>query len=1502
MSSLTKQHGTRGDAMLSSSRPDRQVDHTNMVDHQNQIHGNYHNKEVDVVVDHLDENSASFVRTERLLGLEKDRVEQMFLRDLSTSRAPIHRTLVDLIQDSRHRLKVFAHRVIFPPEEQLPPAHYVMMVRGNADFELKKLGEKYGFPRGFPLVYRPGGGSVGLGWEGEDLPDLISEEEVSTPASGLKGKKEKKQAKTNKISSKNQQASSSKKASSPGSGGANAEDLAEIVSYGFYPKFDNDTALPKVRLEDYANAERVTFFRKWSGFLSMIVAFQVGKRSFWTATSKNSCAWDSDFVQDAARLWTKVVTPALVARMAKDKLCLCAETMSFNDQAHGARVLLESVIVTSLGIGTGSSSAETSGSGGPTTLYYGPGPTLHGNASVATLPPPTALTMVEEGMNPENDVNNARVVANGNGKMTEHLHLGQETEALSSASASSSSPSALVGTAEQGSPDSIPAGTEDSSQFVRYADLTELSTFCQEYALPHDPPVVLNGKEAIQQFLNAVNNARDYLTEEKLGQILKAFSLPFKSLHTQILGDVLEGLVLHCFSPAASSSGNSSSSSASATQTGAQSTAMLKKQTIKYKFPNYTCRTFGLRTILGEKIALDSPKALAEYRSYTQRWCYSEAGRSFWLSFLCACGMNLHARQFATKTSSGGLNTGHQDGRQDEQNPMSSSASFSSPSDDLRVGLHIRLADDTRDALLASGAMRYEEGGIDLTKFPEGKFDVERLKSSKLFPGTAAVPSNDVSSSSASALLGAAKSSAVADAFAQQASYDGTMICVLAPIGYGKSGFAEFLVAELNKREGMEDDRYVHIDGDTLFYGDGSGNTPAAQHEETSTPEVDVCSNWRSRTLSLGAERGCYTMWCILLALHMGKIPVISTGGGVLFGRKGHFALAEQIRLCFPECRKRVKLIACVPGNRLQNQKNLQDGTEDINYEIDLNCYNDLQTVQNTVAYRVQKGLWSVAGSQKLDQFQRMIAGKSQQNEQFAQQISDLADASFAFPRMRPGSTYKTTPNSTSRPKKHISRAEMSEQFGVDDSIVVSDHEEVTLSDREEIQPDTSATTVDVTSLVTQIQQAIAPMQRSAFSEMRLLQTRVLAEVPDAKCGHITMHYGYSMVKHHKAATGGSPVSLLKEDSNMVTRMRYSGQTFAVSLAYARAKPTYVYALRVTAKPNNGVNKVDSVCCVVIPASTAQWKIVKKVYNGLEKIMDAVTDEKLEDVANSWKKVLNSTSTTRALSPAGLPSSSSAVQPVTSSSSSSRRPLNYSPTTADLGLRDYLRTYSTRSVLDRLSGVATKCCSSADGNTQLSRAGLGVPGGPSSAPSRLLLDTTASTQRTASIRTEWDDGEQESEELPRLSAFLVSQHEQSQQEPQQEPPEHQSLNIKNETGEEAMLLRKMLAMDLFRHSPSTGDERRNEGEESSPCLTTAYDTKGASACSDGTLSLHVTVNPGRHAAKEMRTLAGAFLRGEPYVRLPLQNGKEFLDMNLANSRRELVKVRLCGLFGLPSYI
>lgn len=189
----------------------------------------------------------------------------------------------DIIKRNKLRLSFFNCNL---------PEVYLCMIIGPNDRVLMELAQKYQFPRGCPVLWRP---------------DPLSHS-------------------------------------------------GHIHTYGFFPKFDNDERQEADDLSTLENILEVSAFEKWSGFLGQLLTFSIvasdgRKQNYWTATSKNSADSASPFVQNAKRLFAPHLTPILVSELNDRTMHLCAEMISQNDQMHGAIVLKETAVITAVGQG-----------------------------------------------------------------------------------------------------------------------------------------------------------------------------------------------------------------------------------------------------------------------------------------------------------------------------------------------------------------------------------------------------------------------------------------------------------------------------------------------------------------------------------------------------------------------------------------------------------------------------------------------------------------------------------------------------------------------------------------------------------------------------------------------------------------------------------------------------------------------------------------------------------------------------------------------------------------------------------------------------------------------------------------------------------------------------------------------------------------------------------------------------------------------------------------------
>jgi len=120
-----------------------------------------------------------------------------------------------------------------------------------------------------------------------------------------------------------------------------------IKFFGFKVKFKNDDRNGETPID----ADGVAWFLKYSGFLGHLMTWSDGGEFYWTAASKNSFDSTKTFSSDAKRLFEPFMTHELVLDLQVHGLHLNAEMMSENDQTHGASVLRESPVFTSMARG-----------------------------------------------------------------------------------------------------------------------------------------------------------------------------------------------------------------------------------------------------------------------------------------------------------------------------------------------------------------------------------------------------------------------------------------------------------------------------------------------------------------------------------------------------------------------------------------------------------------------------------------------------------------------------------------------------------------------------------------------------------------------------------------------------------------------------------------------------------------------------------------------------------------------------------------------------------------------------------------------------------------------------------------------------------------------------------------------------------------------------------------------------------------------------------------------
>ena len=157
---------------------------------------------------------------------------------------------------------------------------------------------------------------------------------------------------------------------------------------------------------------------------------------------------------------------------------------------------------------------------------------------------------------------------------------------------------------------------------------TELVAYANEIGLESliDTPIQADGDQA-RAFLTELSQLRNAMTETKFQELLRKHGLPTNSMHMDVLGDCLEGLVLNL--------------------TYEDETT----ETIKFKFPNYTIRTMLIRSYLekhpkcgsvrefeGQRRWLPSREFGVAIQSWVTRWVTNPEEYPYWIGRALAIG------------------------------------------------------------------------------------------------------------------------------------------------------------------------------------------------------------------------------------------------------------------------------------------------------------------------------------------------------------------------------------------------------------------------------------------------------------------------------------------------------------------------------------------------------------------------------------------------------------------------------------------------------------------------------------------------------------------------------------------------------------------------------------------------------------------------------------------------------------------------------------------------
>lgn len=145
--------------------------------------------------------------------------------------------------------------------------------------------------------------------------------------------------------------------------------------------------------------------------------------------------------------------------------------------------------------------------------------------------------------------------------------------------------------------------------FTNIMDHLQMHNYCTRNRIPVPEIIMSNCPSDIGDSLACMH---DMMTLKKFQEYMLKYNdvivLPGTVMHEDILGDVLEGLVI-----------------------------WIDDKVIKYKFPNYTMRTFGLRAFKGDPVSASSNKHIEKQLDF---WVTGADGVRYWRSWL-QCAMTI---------------------------------------------------------------------------------------------------------------------------------------------------------------------------------------------------------------------------------------------------------------------------------------------------------------------------------------------------------------------------------------------------------------------------------------------------------------------------------------------------------------------------------------------------------------------------------------------------------------------------------------------------------------------------------------------------------------------------------------------------------------------------------------------------------------------------------------------------------------------------------------------
>jgi hypothetical protein len=161
-------------------------------------------------------------------------------------------------------------------------------------------------------------------------------------------------------------------------------------------------------------------------------------------------------------------------------------------------------------------------------------------------------------------------------------------------------------------------GEHCGARIMRHWSTSEVMDFCVRFGLPHDDVVTVSGPR-VPDIMASLFAERDTMLlstyAAKLAALVETYGREAVSVrpgtvdHMALVGDVMEGFVVHIVAPAGC-------------------------QIIKYKLPHYTIRTFFLRNMLSKSVDGGAfVKDETKLERYLEMWCCTDAGRAVFRAY-----------------------------------------------------------------------------------------------------------------------------------------------------------------------------------------------------------------------------------------------------------------------------------------------------------------------------------------------------------------------------------------------------------------------------------------------------------------------------------------------------------------------------------------------------------------------------------------------------------------------------------------------------------------------------------------------------------------------------------------------------------------------------------------------------------------------------------------------------------------------------------------------------